>query len=433
MRLVRVTGIMDRMKNKNKIILSLAVCLSIGTYFAWNKFAESQERQLSLKKKALKKQLKKELTDSIVETKKFPRVIEAEKGNYFVDYSIDFELQKYIEKTMKRYRTAFSSIVVMDNKTGKILAMTGMEKGKKVNLSLPLSTTHPSASLIKIVTMADLLENAKLSNSSVIPFNGKGTTLYKYQLKNKNNRWTRWETLERAFAKSNNVVFGKAAIYHSNGDSLYETANKFGFNNKVVSDINLSSSIFKQPENQYHLAELASGFNKETLISPIHAVMLSQVIANDGILVRPSLTNSLIAESGKAIKLHSENKKRVISKETANSLEQMMVETVKRGTARGMFRRLRRSLKSKLVIGAKTGSITGGIPFGKRDWISVFAREKQGDSGISVAVMNVNVKKWYVKSNFLAQKIIEFYFSPKRKGTQISKLDVASSRSDVRF
>lgn len=423
------------MKNKRNIIISLTITaiLTIGVSFFVKAYKTKQIEISKAQKINLKKTLRKELTQAIVEQESFPRVIESKEKSFFVDYSIDFELQKFVEKTLKRYRTAYSSVVVIDNETGKILAMTGVERGKRVNLSLPISTTHPSASLIKIVTTADLIENAKMGNDSTIAFNGRGTTLYKNQLKNKNNRWTRWETLQRAFAKSNNVVFGKAAIYYSTGDSLYETANKFGFNETLATDLSVSSSIFHRPEDQYHLAELASGFNKETLISPLHAVLLSQVIANNGVLVRPSLTNSVITEKGKAIKLAKISKKRVISEETADSLERMMVETVKRGTARGMFRRLKRSMKKDLIIGGKTGSITGGIPFGKRDWISVFARKKSGDSGISVAVMNVNVKKWYVKSNFLAQKVIEYYFSSKERGTKISKLHLPSSSENVRF
>ncbi len=86
--------------------------------------------------------------------------------------------------------------------------------------------------------------------------------------------------------------------------------------------------------------------------------------------------------------------------------------TVRRGTARGAFRRMKRSIKSKLDIGGKTGSITGGVPFGKRDWFAAYATPKNRvlGKGISISVMNVNVKKWYIKSTYLAKNIIEFYY-----------------------
>jgi len=63
-------------------------------------------------------------------------------------------------------------------------------------------------------------------------------------------------------------------------------------------------------------------------------------------------------------------------------------------------------------VAGKTGSITGGIPFGKRDWFVSYAKpnDKTGDNGISVCVMIVNVKKWYIKSTYLAKKIIQYYY-----------------------
>ena len=66
-----------------------------------------------------------------------------------------------------------------------------------------------------------------------------------------------------------------------------------------------------------------------------------------------------------------------------------------------------------LDIGGKTGTITGGIPYGKRDWFISYAKksDQEEDRGISVAVMIVNLEKWYVKSTVLAKDIIQHYYS----------------------
>ena len=104
--------------------------------------------------------------------------------------------------------------------------------------------------------------------------------------------------------------------------------------------------------------------------------------------------------------------RRVISKEAAVQLSGMMKQTVKSGTARGAFRPWKMKRIKNIEVGGKTGSITGGIPYGKRDWFVSYARPKdlKSDKGISVCVMIVNVKKWYVKSTFLAKKIIQYYY-----------------------
>lgn len=90
----------------------------------------------------------------------------------------------------------------------------------------------------------------------------------------------------------------------------------------------------------------------------------------------------------------------------------MMETTVRRGTARSVYRGLRRKFRDEITVGGKTGSLTGGLPYGKRDWITLYAAPRDGSlgKGISVAIMNINVKKWYVKSTFLAKKIINYYY-----------------------
>jgi hypothetical protein len=65
-----------------------------------------------------------------------------------------------------------------------------------------------------------------------------------------------------------------------------------------------------------------------------------------------------------------------------------------------------------LGLREKTGRISGGFPDGVRDWFTVFAKPKQGDDkGISICVMNINGSSWYVKSSYIAKKIIEYYYS----------------------
>ena len=93
-----------------------------------------------------------------------------------------------------------------------------------------------------------------------------------------------------------------------------------------------------------------------------------------------------------------------------------MISTVQKGTARGVISGLKRKLRRKLTIGAKTGSITGGFPHGKHEWITVFAKPRgdKTDKGISISVLNINHKKWYIRSSHIAKKLIEFYFSSLR-------------------
>ncbi|CAM9911950.1 unnamed protein product, partial [Chrysoparadoxa australica] len=207
------------------------------------------------------------VSDRITQEGQFPREVFFKDQSVSLSYTLNPDFQKGLEEILKRYPNEGCAIVVLDNESGKILALGGIDREEReVGFALPFSSTHPSASLFKIITTADLLKDEKMEPESQVSYSGRSTTLYKYQLKNKINRWTRWVTLKRAFAQSNNVVFGKAAIEKTSARSIFQRAYAFGFNRQLMKDFNLGPSRFLFPETQYELAEVASGFNKETLI-----------------------------------------------------------------------------------------------------------------------------------------------------------------------
>jgi len=358
-------------------------------------------------------QVKAEINSSIFNDGKYADKVQVRDKVFNVEYTRNNKMVEYLEKLLKRYRSDHSAIVILDNNTGDILAAVGYHKKEgEFDTSLPFSTTHPSASLFKIVTSANLLSVDGVDPDTVFSVRGRGTTLYKYQLRDKVDRWTRWMSLEKAFAYSNNVVFGKAAIEKLSGNSIYQTANLMGFNKELTQGLKLGKSTFVMPDDQYNLAEKASGFTRQTLISPVHAALLSSIVANDGVIVYPRLIKSISSADGKITWTNDLRKKRALNTEVAKELQELMRAAVKNGTARALARGIKYKIRKKIKVGGKTGTITGGLPYGKRDWLTIYAAPTNAalGKGISVAVMNVNVKKWYVKSTFLAKKIINYYY-----------------------
>jgi membrane carboxypeptidase/penicillin-binding protein len=390
----------------------LSVFLCLFTVGVWT-YGNYQELDHLIKKKQFVK-VREKLGDKILTGKGFPQKVLAFDNEFRVEYTHSSELTLYLRSLLKIYPSDYSVIVVLDNKTGAVLASVGKARGDADYMDyLAFSSNHPSASLFKIITSASLLEHTSLAGESPFRYRGRRVTLYKSQLKNAPTHWDRKTSFKKAFANSNNVVFGKAAINNLSADLIFQTALDFGFNKELMVAVPLGVSQFKRPENDYHLAELATGFNRETLISPIHGALLSLVVANEGILTYPRLVSRVLdSQSNEVLFENLPYEKRVIDSETSKELERMMRLTITQGTARGGFARLRRSLKNDLYIGGKTGSITGGVPHGKRDWITLFARPKHRplDPGISICVMNINVKKWYVKSSFLAKQVIDYYY-----------------------
>ena len=333
-----------------------------------------------------------------------------------IEYAFNPQLDAHIRKLLKQYRSDYATVTVIDNETGAVLAAVGHEgRSNSTDNRLVLSATHPSASLIKIVTAAELIQSGKVKKETPFEFRGRSTTLFKYQIDDsKSNRWDKSQTFETAFAKSNNVIFGKAAIHNIDSDKLVKMAENFGYNQSLILELPFIKSFIGTAGDNYHLAELASGFNDETIISPIHAAVMASVIANNGVLKSPRLITKVTeAQSGESLWTNPIHEKRVLTPEAAAEMRDMMGMTIDGGTARKSFGKMNTGYKNALMIGGKTGSITGGKPFGKRDWFAAYAmpRDPEHGKGISISVMNVNVKKWHVKSTMLAKSVIEYYYN----------------------
>lgn len=346
----------------------------------------------------------------------WPQTLDINKKKASIEYAFDPKLDAYITKLLKSYRSDYATVAVIDNETGEVLAAVGVDgKTNAVDDSLVLNSTHPSASLIKMITAAELIQNAKVARDTEFEFRGRSTTLFKYQLdESKNNRWDKAQSFETAFAKSNNVIFGKAAIKYMNSDKLVKMAENFGFNQPFIQELGFIQSHIGHANDDYRLAEIASGFNDETVISPIHAAMMASIVANNGIMKNPKVIAKITdTASGETLWENTAIEKRVLAPETTKEMQEMMGMTIDGGTARKSFGKMNTGYKNALEIGGKTGSITGGKPFGKRDWFSAYAipRDHERGKGISISVMNVNVKRWHVKSTMLAKNIIEYYYN----------------------
>lgn len=443
-------------KNRKFKIFSFFFILTLfagGTFF--NQCLGKYEQKVNAAEadqndKSDRADLPKNLIDkTFLSTSDWPKEINLKDKALKVEYNFDDTLTDYTKNLLKRYRSDYTTVTVIDNETGKVLAAVGYQgKNNVFDKNLILSSTHPSASLIKVVTAAELIQNTPVKKDTLFDFRGRSTTLFKYQLNDSKGRAAKTQTFETAFAKSNNVIFGKAAIKNTSSENLVKMAENFGFNQPIVKEFSFLKSEIKKANDEYEFAELASGFNVETMISPIHAATLASVIANDGILKTPKVISKIVdKKTGESLWQETSEEKRVITPETSRQLQELMAMTIDGGTARKSFRQMRGGYKDALEIGGKTGHITGGVPFGKRDWFTVYAlpRDKSEGKGISISVMNVNVKRWHVKSAVLAKSIIEYYFKSvkpiamnssssyesKRYPSSISKKKAAKRRSAV--
>ena len=343
--------------------------------------------------------------------------LKASNGNDLkASLSLDSDLQKYISKEFRRYRPDYASAVVINPATGRILSVVDFVRNKKDAQwagDLFRSASFPAASVFKMVTAAAGIDSGKIEPGFKIPFNGKGHTLYKWNLKNKVNRWTRWPSFEKAFARSYNPVFGKVGIQWVGPVLLQEYADRFGFNRDIPVEIPIQVSKARLGLSEYEIAEVASGFNRRTTLSPLLGAMMAGAVINRGVMMEPFAVLNVENSQGDVVyRPPIKELGRPVNGATSIKLAAMMEKTLTNGTTRGVFSRYRRDRVLKhLYIGGKTGSLSGTEPRGRYDWFVGFAQNRQ-DVGqtLAFAVMIVNKKLWYVRSAEIAKRFAKFYF-----------------------
>jgi len=330
----------------------------------------------------------------------------------YVEYTFDNDVHNEMADVYLKYQPDYACFVAIDVDTGAILNLTSFIKADEQWDNLVLRSDYPAASVFKMITAAAGLDLGKISPETVIPFNGKSTTLYKNQvLKHKKNKWTRNPTLTESFAKSVNPVFGRIGVFDLGAKNLHNYARKFGFDSSLESDFELPpSKVGLTLETDWEIAEAASGYTKDITLSPIHAAQMAAIIANDGKMVVPYMVDSISSLDGSSLyEKQATSQQQVISAESAKSLRLLMKETTRAGSARKSFQGLNRYKVYKgMEIGGKTGSLTGYSPKGRHDWFVGYA-EKDGKR-VAYASLIINKEKWYVRSAYVARQFIYHYF-----------------------
>lgn len=334
-----------------------------------------------------------------------------------VEYTFDVDLHNHIASIYRSYNPDYAAFVAIDPDTGKVLTLTSYVKDDDYQGNFALGATYPAASLFKMVSAAAAIDTNKVSEKTVIPFNGKSTTLYKSQvLRHKDNKYTRRMPFSEAFARSSNPIFGRLGIEYLNSDLIFKYAKKMGFGDRLMQDLPVQASQLDMTlAEEWQRAEASSGFTKDINVSPVHAAAIAAAIVNDGQLLEPYVVEKLADQNNKVIFQGQKNvAMQMFSKSTAETLKKMMRETTRIGSARKSFSSHRRYKAFKNAeFGGKTGSLSGLAPKGRYGWFVGYG-ERNGKK-IAYASLVVYRDKWVVRPARVAFEVLNYVFKQSEK------------------
>ncbi len=335
-----------------------------------------------------------------------------QNGNkeYKIYSSIDTTINRISKKLFKRYHPLYGASVLLHPETGRVLSMVSYTKSgvEPISDKLYLKSLFPAASIFKTVTAVAAIEKSGLTPDSKLKTVGPNHTLYLRQLK-ENLKDYRLVSFRDSYAYSYNPVFGRIGLFLVGADGLNEFALRFGFNSEPPFILKNDTPVFNYPDSSFAIAEIASGFNQSTCISPLFGAMIAGAVPAKGKISVPTVVDSVMdLKAGKVIyrKKHKLWRK-PFSASTADKISELMKAVPRYGTARKSFKFVKKSYRFKdIEYGGKTGSVDkDGL--GKIDWFVGYAYHKDDPSQrVAVAVVTVHDSNWTIHSSYLGAEIM---------------------------
>jgi len=284
-----------------------------------------------------------------------------------LDFQLQFEAEKILEKTKEKLNFEKGGILVMDPDDGKILTMAVVPKAdpngykehaKNLEIFKNFFTQeiYEPGSVFKPITMSIGLEERKITPETTYRDPGQ-IKIGNWVITNYENRQypgdiSMTEVLEKSI--NTGAVFVQQKIPPETHLRYLE---KFGVFEKTNADLPEIVSSNAELKKLREITFVTASFGQGIALVPIQLARIFSSLINGGKLVAPHLNSDF----------KTEEKKSPISKETSDKLQRMLVSVVENGFAK-------RAKIPGYFIGGKTGTalqpIFGEKGYSQRTWQS---------------------------------------------------------------
>jgi len=266
-------------------------------------------------------------------------IISAQKGTSVrltIDRDVQWVASKAISDAVRKSRALSGTVIVMDPKTGHILAHATAptfdpNDTKTISLDLmknySVQEVYEPGSTGKVMTLAAALEEKKITPTTVftVPYSLKRSDA---TFRDHERHPTQRLTATGILAVSSNTGTIKIGEMMSN-DTLHRYLSKFGIGQKTGSGLPGESAGILHPVKSWSGTSAPTiAFGQGYSLTALQATSVFATIANDGIRVSPTVIAGTSDASGNFTAAQSRTTEKVISSETAAQLRLMMESVV---------------------------------------------------------------------------------------------------------
>ena len=271
--------------------------------------------------------------------------VEAKSGTSVrltIDRDVQWVAQNAISQAVASSRAESGTVIVMDPKTGAILAQASAPTfDPNISSTITLNKLRNPAvqevyepgSTGKVITVAAALQEGSVTPQSIftIPYKMKVADEYFHDHE---KHPTQRLTTTGVLAVSSNT--GSIQIGQKLGkETLYNYLRKFGIGQSTNSKLPGESAGILHPVKEWSGTSLPTiAFGQGYSLTAMQSTSVFATIANDGVRVSPSILAGVVDESGKYTPAKENESVRVLSSQTASNMRAMMESVVSsNGTA----------------------------------------------------------------------------------------------------
>jgi len=254
---------------------------------------------------------------------------------------IQFMVEQALEKAVKQSQAKAGTAIVIDNRTGEILALANNPTFNPNKLNEITSDNLSNAavqqvispgSVFKLITYGSALERRMISPEAEID-SGNGTIeVAKHRFRDSSAIGR--VSYTKAFAHSSNVCAIKTGM-RVGREGFYQSVLDFGFGKRTGIELPAETNgIVRHPDRWFgdSLASMSIGY--EIGVTPLQMASAFATIANDGVYIQPHILKEVRLPGMPPARTAEPERKRVVSADTARALKIMMREVVVSGTGK---------------------------------------------------------------------------------------------------
>lgn len=259
-----------------------------------------------------------------------------------LDRTVQFIVEQSLKRGLEKYGAKAASVVVMDPKTGAILALSSypsydpkkyFEYPKEYYKNSIVADQYEPGSTFKVLVMAAAINEDLVKPDTKCDICAGPVQISGFSIRTWNNKYKADSTMKDVIVHSDNT--GMVFVGRKLGiDKFYEYLQNFGFGQNTGIDLEDESSPSLRPKNQWKDIDLAThSFGQGIAITPIQMIRAVSVIANKGYLMEPHIVNT-IEDDNQTFEIKPKVVRQVIKESTAQMVKEMMVAAVDEGEAR---------------------------------------------------------------------------------------------------